>query len=43
MLVVSADQTTYWIHNGMKQIVVSNHEEKYIKQKKKKTIKTDYL
>ena len=44
MLVVSADQTTYWIHNGMKQIVVSNHEEKYIRQKKKKkTIKTDYL
>ena len=41
MLVVSADQTTYWMHNGMKQIVVSNHEGKYIRQKK--PIKTDYL
>ena len=41
MLVVSADQTTYRMHKGMKQIAVSNHEEKYIRQKK--PIKTDYL
>ena len=41
MLVTSAHQTIYQIHKGMKQIAVSNHEEKYIRQKE--TIKTDYL
>ena len=41
MLATSAHQTMYRIHKGMKQIAVSNHEEKYIR--KKKTIKTDYL
>ena len=35
MLVISEHQTKYRMHKGLKQITVSNHEEKYIRRKKK--------
>ena len=34
MFVISAHQTMYRVHKDMKQITVSNHEEKYIRRKK---------
>ena len=33
-LVVSAYQTMYRMHKGMKKITVSDHEEKYIRRQK---------
>ena len=40
ILVISVHQTMYQMHKGMiKQMTVSNHEEKYIRWKK--SIKTD--
>ena len=35
MWVILAHQTMYQIHKDMKQCTASNHEEKYIRQKKR--------